>query len=60
MNEDRTPRELDRHARPGAQRRAASALVANYIHELSERHGGGVRGGTVSERGRREDDCDGD
>jgi hypothetical protein len=61
MNTDRTPPEVDPRARPGAQRRAASALVANYIHELSERHGGGLRGGgTASEHGRRDDDCDGD
>ena len=26
--------------RLGARRRAAKGLVANYIHELSDRHGG--------------------
>jgi predicted dinucleotide-binding enzyme len=28
--------------RPGAERRSASALVTNYIHELSERHNGNL------------------
>ena len=31
----------------GAERRSVSAIVANYIHELSERHNGG--GGTYTE-----------
>jgi hypothetical protein len=54
MNEDRTQPEVDSTVRAGARRRASHALVANYIHELSERHGGG--GGTARERGSRTGD----
>jgi hypothetical protein len=39
MNEARPTREADSPRPLRAQRRAAG-LVAQYIHELSERHGG--------------------
>ena len=38
MKDDRFPREYASPKRPGARRRAAQAEVANYIHELSDRH----------------------
>ena len=45
--------------RIGAQRRAARALVAGYIHELSNRHGAPSRprsGGNQATRGRERHD----
>jgi hypothetical protein len=60
MNEERTPTQVDSHVRSGTRRRAASALVANYIHELSERHGGGTRARQGAEASERDDTRDGD
>jgi hypothetical protein len=39
MTDSRRTPDVDRPSRPGAVRRAASGIVAGYIHELSERHG---------------------
>ena len=40
MNDARTP-DTSSATRRATVRRARRALVANYIHELSDRHGGG-------------------
>jgi hypothetical protein len=60
MNEDRTRTEVDSQARAATRRRATSALVANYLHELSERHGGGTRGSGGREPGERDEARDRD
>jgi hypothetical protein len=59
--DDRTTPRTDFPRRPGAEGRAATGLVASYIHELSERHGGGKRRqasplapGSLAEGGRRQ------
>jgi hypothetical protein len=40
MDEARRTQEMDSTGRLGVRRRAARALVANYIYELSSRHAG--------------------
>jgi hypothetical protein len=40
MNEVRRAQQMDSNGRLGVRRRAARALVANYILELSDRHAG--------------------
>ncbi len=42
MKDDRVTREQPSSKRGGASRRAAQAEVANYIHELSDRHESGA------------------
>jgi hypothetical protein len=42
MDERRLPDDTDIARRPGLERRARRGLIADYIHELSERHGGGA------------------
>jgi hypothetical protein len=48
MNEVRRAQEMDSNGRLGIRRRAAKALVANYILELSDRHAGTRHPGTAS------------
>jgi hypothetical protein len=43
------PRTPDPGRRRGVERRATRALVTNYIHELSDRHGGRERRQTQDE-----------
>jgi hypothetical protein len=38
MNDARRRQEMDSTGRFGVRRRATRALVAQYIHELSDRH----------------------
>jgi hypothetical protein len=40
MDDARRTQDAFPNNRLGARRRAAKGLVANYIHELSDRHGG--------------------
>jgi hypothetical protein len=47
MNEVRRTQEVDSNGRLGVRRRAARALVANYIRELSDRHAGTRHPGTA-------------
>jgi hypothetical protein len=43
MNDARKTQERDSARRLGARRRATKGLIANYIHELSDRHGGSAK-----------------
>ncbi len=49
MKDDRITRTQPSSNRRGARKRAAQAEIANYIHELSDRHAAGVTTATDSE-----------
>jgi hypothetical protein len=50
MDERRLPAETDAARRLRLERRARRGLIADYIHELSERHGGAAHGEEAHER----------
>jgi hypothetical protein len=43
MNDSRITQDREANRRLAVRRRATRALIAGYIHELSERHGGKVK-----------------